>query len=551
MKEKTFEGLNKDGEKVTCQVVATFDLNGRHYLFYTDNVYMYAGYYETKKIKEIKNIEEYNLLLSIYNSFKLNHYKHEFFDYGYLFIDGENIKMIYDKYDQRRYFFKLIDGKYKEIDGEIKNKLNKRFNQEVLILANYPTKNSNEDEKKIENKIRIILAGTSITLGIISGIVLANLNLVPNAHEQKFELDLPVKSESVEDITNKIKNNNNLFIKDKAFFMSLDEIYEDNLNYIDFNIVDDYVENVNIIYEKDSQSKYNQNNLVSAIYNLRENKIVMFTSNEPNENNYGILLHEYLHCLSFGGIALNNNDCVALTEGINEMICREYMITSGEESIINSYSKQQVYARMLCEILGPSKVLEAQFGHNSDILYDALTNLTNADDAHNLVRLINDEMIVETELGINAYDETKNMQFIRLSEEIDELFGKFFYAKYDYPIEEDKLMCSYLDQIRKGNRAEYEYYKEGNTFFTEVNKYYINKKLVNKTPTVDYFYSPGISLKSNIEDFQLQENGQYKYISNTGETFLYNQIPEYVSHNKLTNIIENNDRKKTKQDKVF
>ena len=53
MKTKVFEALNKDGEAVTFHVVATFDLNGRYYVFYTDMQKMYVGYYETKKIKNI------------------------------------------------------------------------------------------------------------------------------------------------------------------------------------------------------------------------------------------------------------------------------------------------------------------------------------------------------------------------------------------------------------------------------------------------------------------------------------------------------------------
>ena len=50
MRKKVFEALNKDGANVTCHIVATFDLNGRYYVFYTDMQNMYVGYYETKKI---------------------------------------------------------------------------------------------------------------------------------------------------------------------------------------------------------------------------------------------------------------------------------------------------------------------------------------------------------------------------------------------------------------------------------------------------------------------------------------------------------------------
>ena len=128
MKAKIFEALNPEGSKVKCQIVATFQLNGRNYVFYTDNVNMYVGYYETKKIKPIKNTEEYNLLYSVYKSFKLTNFKHDFIDYGYTFYKGQNYKMIFDKYDGKRYFFELVDGKYKEISGEVKDFFDKKFN---------------------------------------------------------------------------------------------------------------------------------------------------------------------------------------------------------------------------------------------------------------------------------------------------------------------------------------------------------------------------------------------------------------------------------------
>ena len=110
-------------------------------------------------------------------------------------------------------------------------------------------------------------------------------------------------------------------------------------------------------------------------------------------------------------------------------------------------------------------------------------------------------------------------------------------------MEYDKLMCSYLDQIRKGNRANYEYYKKDNTFYTEVSKYYVNSKLVSNLAMVKYFYEPGIAIRANKADFKLQSNGKYIYKLSNGETMEYDTIPEYVLRKSMTNIITDETRK--------
>ena len=172
MKEKVFSGKNINGQDTEFNVVATFDLNGRHYLFYTDMINMYVGYYETKTIKNIENKEEFDLLMIVYNALKINEFKHEFYDYGYTFYNGKNYKMIFDKYDKKRYFFEYINGRYVEAQGEVLEYFNKRFNSELISLSD---SSNTQNYKPYNNKYRrltITLSGITISLSVVTNIIL-------------------------------------------------------------------------------------------------------------------------------------------------------------------------------------------------------------------------------------------------------------------------------------------------------------------------------------------------------------------------------------------
>lgn len=538
MRKKVFEALNKNGEIKTCHIVATFDLNGRYYVFYTDMQNMYVGYYETKKIKPITDPEEFKLLNSIYQTFKIVDFKHDFIDYGYTFYKGNNYKMIFDKYDGKRYFFELIDGRYKEISGEVKEHFDKKFNQEVIALADKNTKFNKEVEPK-KYKTKVYIGSTLVTLLIFSTVKFSDFKLVENTNNNEIKYDLeiePLKVNNVNEITNLIKNNKNIKIDEKAFLLSLSDIYKDNINNFDLNTLTNNIPNLKIDYDLDNQAKYKLDSITKGCWILDDNEIIIFKSEEFNSKVYHVLLHEFMHCISNGGVACNNKDGVALTEGITELIASEYTSTLINEKYVGAYGKQQTYAKMLAEIIGIEVIKDAYFKHNPDILYDELTKLTNEKDAYNLVRLINDEMIMENKNSLDYYEnkpETiKNLNKIR--NDIDKLYAKFYKAKYDIEMENDLLMCSYIDSIRKTNTANYPYYKEGNTFYIEVNKNYINKKIASNLVQVDYYFAPGIVVRSNRAEFKLLENGKYIHLATKDE---YDQIPEYVLKSKLTKTL--------------
>ena len=96
-------------------------------------------------------------------------------------------------------------------------------------------------------------------------------------------------------------------------------------------------------------------------------------------------------------------------------------------------------------------------------------------------------------------------------------------------MENDLLMCSYIDSIRKTNTANYPYYKEDTTFYIEVNKNYVNKKLASNLIQIDYYYAPGIVVRSNRADYKLLENA-LKQINKIEHTHASNETIKEITN---------------------
>lgn len=540
MKEKKFIGINKEGQKIEFSVVATFNLNGRNYLFYTDMINMYTGYYEAKKVKNITNSEEYNLLMSIYNQLKIKEFEHEFYDYGYTFYNGKNYKMIFDQYDRKRYFYELINGKYKEVEGETLKYFNNKFNSDITSLAD---SSENTYYKEFNNKFRRIKIEKSLIIVLAKNYQLKEL-IKDNITFVK-EISLFHEIENPNQIKEMLNQNEIMPLEDKALYLSLDELYNDNYQYMNL----DNLKDLKVIYEPNN----NIDEPINGQYYPKEKEIKIYDKEKLDKNNIHTNIHEYIHALSNKGLAYDNPDGVALTEGITELITSEYLATINNEKYTGSYQKQQVYAKMLCEIVGTDTVLNAFFKHDYNILIDELNKYTKNELAsNNLIRLINDEAKYEKELGKKAYQKemtNENINFKVIQKQIDRIYSVAFEKSKGYPLEEDKLMCSYLDQIRKGNRAEYEFYKDGNTYYTDVKKYYINNKLKSNLAMITYYYSPGLAIRSNKQNFKIQPNGKYQYVLSNGEIVYYDQIPDYVLTNSMNRIITEETRIKNSKNR--
>ena len=80
--------------------------------------------------------------------------------------------------------------------------------------------------------------------------------------------------ENVNDINDLIKKNEILDIKDKSFYLSLKELYNDNYKYMDYNYLKNVLPDLIVIYDKDNQEKYGANNNTSGQYFLEDNKFI-------------------------------------------------------------------------------------------------------------------------------------------------------------------------------------------------------------------------------------------------------------------------------------
>ena len=96
-------------------------------------------------------------------------------------------------------------------------------------------------KKKLKTKLKV---GTLvITISLLSNVKLQNLELVPNTFKEIcIDLGLgPSKVTNIDEINNLVKNNQNLTIEEKAFLLSLDDLYIDCLNNFDLRTLTDNI----------------------------------------------------------------------------------------------------------------------------------------------------------------------------------------------------------------------------------------------------------------------------------------------------------------------
>ena len=56
---------------------------------------------------------------------------------------------------------------------------------------------------------------------------------------------------------------------------------------------------------------------------------------------------------------------------------------------------------------------------------------------------------------------------------------------------------------------------------------------------IDYYFAPGIVVRSNRAEFKLLENGKYLHLGTEEE---YDTIPEYVLKSKLTKTLSDENK---------
>ncbi|MEG0022321.1 MAG: hypothetical protein RRY22_05105 [Bacilli bacterium] len=537
-----FIGLNKYNEQVKCLILAEFIYNDKKFVYYKDNDNnVYTAILDGTDLKQIIKKSELEVVNKVYKALKG---KPDFINFGNIFYNSIEYKSIYDQNSKTRYFFNNINGKLKEVEGEIKKYFDDNFNKEIDIMY------SGNDNSKYKNTKNMIIKIGEITIVLL---ITANLLITPlqtiNLNEgfiQNISAIMEVydvDKASVKTILSYIENNMRIDEKDKEFLTGMEHFFTENLDYFDMSTLKKNLMNLRIVYEKDNQEAHRISNRVKGFYRLIDDKITIFYSDSMNEDiiTKKVVFHEFMHATSNNGYVANGTIGLNLTEGINEQMATEYLKTYSD-----TYNKAQTYARIMCELVGPDKVKESFFKHDIEILVDALQQICGSKkDAKRFISLIDDDGRMTTKILLNnSENEVKDAKLTleKLEPMIDDYIKLYYENKFNNRIEEDKLMLACLDSLRLTNNLNNEFYKENNMDKINVVKNYFNKSLENESVIIEYIYKSSETKQIKNYNIQRLENGQYRRTFSNGDYRDYEKDPSLVSYDKANYAFEEKDR---------
>lgn len=211
----------------------------------------------------------------------------------------------------------------------------------VFLLCDYKLKNPVTDDTRIE--------------------IIENEDELLEELEDSTNLSATEKNNQV--VFHAVLKNNNLNNKEKELIYNLTDVVDDNKN-IDKVSIYNVLKNLDIEYTTRPES-YDES--VYAIYSYKENKIYIF-GNE-NELNLKIILHELIHTLFTNEKTINLPKYII--EGVTQLLTDEYF-SSIPFIEKNTYPFDVTMIKILCEMVGSEKVLEAYTTGNMDIILEEL-----------------------------------------------------------------------------------------------------------------------------------------------------------------------------------
>lgn len=167
-------------------------------------------------------------------------------------------------------------------------------------------------------------------------------------------------------------NNSNLTDEEKNIIYCFADIINDN-PYIDKNSAYNSILNVDIFYVDRSDGT---NKTIMGEYSFRDDIINIYTESDAIKRD--TLIHELLHCM----FTNNRNAYIPkfLVEGVTELLVDEYF-TANPFLEDTSYPFEVSLTKLLCEMVGSDRVLEAYTTGNMGIIKDELRKYEDTLDA--------------------------------------------------------------------------------------------------------------------------------------------------------------------------
>lgn len=252
-----------------------------------------------------------------------------------------------------------------------------------------------------------------------------NTSLSPYEKDNQVVFHAVLKNEKLDD-------------NEKELLYNLSDVVSDN-PYIDKVAVYNRLKDLDIEYVERPES---YNDSVYAIYYYKDNKVYVF-NNEENVN-LKIALHELIHSI------FTNENTIKLPkyiiEGTTQLLTDEYF-SSTPFVEKNTYPYEMTMVKILCEMVGSEKVLEAYTTGNMNVILDELSKVQPKE--------ISNEFLNDVNIMFNNFSDNIHIPEATYNS-ISEYMDKYFSYKY----EDNK----YMTRV-------YNYYKNGLNLMTSKNPY--------------------------------------------------------------------------------
>lgn len=490
--DSKFIALNKEYEQITCQILATFFMDKKNYLFYRDDEEnIYVGYVENSEIKQIINNEEFKKTKKVFDELKGINRKPKFVELATQYYKGIPYKTIYDNMEDSCFTYQLLNGKFKEVEEEVKEHFNALYNENINILfMEEKFKKYNKNVKKI-----IKIEGVFLSVIIFGNISFNTLKLVDLNKGFIQNIDSIVEMHQIDEndadfVMSYIKNNDKIQKPEKDFILKQEHFFKENEEYFDMPSIKKNLMNLKIVYDKNNYKKYELSDKVKGFYNNYDDKIVILYSDcisDYDPFSQQVLFHEMMHAMTNSGYVSNGSLGNCLSEGLTELMAEEYL-----ESYSDTYNKNQTYARIMCELVGPETIRKSFLKGNIDMLIDELSKIDGTDkDAKKFISLLDTEAEADSTILKNldpqkVEDAKKTLLIVQPN--IDAYLKKYYEAKFKTSMNNDSLMKAYYDSLRLTNTLNNENYQEGNMLRINVVKNYFNSNLSKEEVIIEYYY---------------------------------------------------------------
>ncbi len=374
-----------------------------------------------------------------YDDGRVEPVKENIFDLFGMFLLSDNNTNLPDEGSYKVILDNDTGFKHYFLDGKEDYIMFYNNNGEEYAIDYYETLEDNgwRPKEKLPLKEKLFRVGKSVIHTTFMGFLIVmfylsalNLDLVRKYPEKvKSFRDIPAvewimgkEDYTVDDLINKIMNDEELYDEDK-FYLANRDFFADILPYV------------------------NQSNFVKYLYGYKFNNIVIDTfddnntrtggyyrSSEPNKINIGNsnLTHNYFDVLAHEFIHLCQGRCFynLISEASAEIISHEYFDDAKE----NSYIKEVYLLKKMMEIIGPEPILKYVFANDFSDISNAIKPYLSSSEYKTFL----DDLKRKNDDNFSHMNEVDNK-----NKSLDSLLDTVYLRKYGESVDNDPVI-SYL-----------------------------------------------------------------------------------------------------------